>query len=147
MNPTKATAHRAGALYFVFMIAGIVGEFFFPKFVVSGDAAATARNITAAMLTYRISILMDFVTLIMFIVLVVALYKLLNGADKTHAMLMVLFVSIGVAIALANLLSKFAPLLLLGGAEYLSVFAKPQLDALSLASLKFHSSGSALALA
>ena len=147
MNSTKATARRAGVLYFLFAIVAIFGEFLLPAFVVPGDATATARNITAAELTYRIDILTGFVTLIIFIFLVVSLYNLLKDVDKTHAMLMVLLVSIGVAIALANLLNKFAPLVLLSGADYWSVFTKPQLDALTLGILRFHSSTATVAMA
>jgi hypothetical protein len=147
MGSTKATARQAGVLYFLFMIVAIFGEFVFPTFMVPGDAAATARNITAAELTYRIGILTGFVTLIIFIFLVVILYKLLKDVDKSQAMLMVLLVSIGVAIALANLLNKFAPLVLLSGADYLSVFTKPQLDALALGFLRFHSNGASAATA
>jgi uncharacterized protein DUF4386 len=141
MNSIKSTARRAGLLYLVFSIAAIFGEFFFPAFTVPGDATATARNIIAAELTYRISILTGFISLILFIFLVVSLYNLLKGVDKWHAMLMVLLVSVGVAIALANLLNKFAPLILLSGADYLSVFTKPQLDALALGFLRVHSNG------
>jgi hypothetical protein len=141
MNSTNGTARRAGVLYFLFAIVAIFGEFFFPTFMVPGDATATARNINAAELTYRIGILTGFVTLLLFVFLVVSLYNLLKEVDKRHAMLMVLLVSIGVAVALANLLHKFAPLVLLSGAEYLSVFTKPQLDALALGFLRLHSNG------
>ena len=141
MNSTKATARQAGVLYFLFAIVAIFGEFFFPAFIVPGDATATARNITSAELTYRIGILTGFATHIIFIFLVVSLYNLLKDIDKRHAMLMVLMVSIGVAIALANLLHRFAPLVLLSGADYLSVFNKPQLDALALGFLRLHSNG------
>jgi hypothetical protein len=142
MNPIKATAHRAGLLYFVFMILGIIGEFAMPAFMVPDDAAATARTIASADLTYRIDILLGFVTLVMFIFLVQLLYKLFQDVNKSQAMLMVLLVCVGVALALANLLTRFAPLLLLSGADYLSGFTKPQLDGLVLNALKFHSSGS-----
>ena len=47
MNPTKTTARRAGALYFLFMILAIYGEFLFPKFMVPGDPTATASRINA----------------------------------------------------------------------------------------------------
>ncbi len=147
MSSTKATARRAGVLYFLFMIVAIVGEFVIPAFMVPGDAAATARNITAAELTYRIDILTGFVTLIIFIFLVVSLYKLLKDVDKSHAMLMVLLVSIGVAFSIANLFNKFAPLVLLSGDDYLSVFTKPQLDALALSFLGFHSRAAMLSTA
>jgi hypothetical protein len=147
MNSTKAAARRAGALYFLFSIVAIIGEFFFPAFLVPGDATATARNIAAAELTYRLGILTGFVTLVLFIFLVVSLYKLLEDVDRSHAMLMVLLVSIGVAVSLANLLNKFAPLILLSGADSLSAFTKPQLDALALGFLRFHSSGGAVSTA
>ena len=42
VNATKTIARRAGALYFVFMLLGIYSEFLFPRFMVPGDAAATA---------------------------------------------------------------------------------------------------------
>ena len=141
VNSIKATAHRAGAIYFLFMIVAILGEFVLPSSVVPGDAAATARNIIDAGLSYRMGILTGFVTHLIFIFLVVNLYKLFRDVDRSQALLMVLLVSIGVAVALANLINKFAPLVLLGGADYLSVFTKPQLDALALGFLRLHSSG------
>ncbi len=140
MNSIKATARRAGALYFLFMIVGLVDMFGF-SFIVPGDATATARNIIAAELTYRIGILTDFVTLLLFIFLVVSLYNLLKGADKWYALLMVLLVSVGVTIGLVNILNKIAPLILLSRAGYLSVFTKPQLDALALSFLSLNSNG------
>jgi len=147
MNSIKASAHRAGVLYFLFMIVAIVREFLFPAFMVPGDAAATARNITAAEPTYRLGVLLGFVTLIMFIFLVVSLYKLFRDVDRWHAMLMVLLVSLGVAVSLANLINELAPLMLLGGADYLSAFTKPQLDALALGFLGLHGHGAVVATA
>jgi len=145
MDSIKATAHRVGALYFLFLIVGLVDMFGFSHFIVPGDATATARNIIAAEATYRIGILTDFVTLLIFIFLVVSLYKLLKGVDQWHAMLMVVLVSVGVTIGLANLLNKLAPLILLSGANYLSVFTKPQLDALALGFLNSNNNGNNVA--
>lgn len=147
MNPTKATARRAGALYFLFMIVAIYGEFFFPKFMVPGDPTATASRIAAADLTYRIGILIGLATHVIFIFLVVSLYRLLGDVDKSHAMLMVVLVSIGVAVAIGNMLNRFAPLVLLDGADYMSSFTKAQVDALALSSFRFRSSGAAVPMA
>ena len=147
MNSTKAAARQAGALYFLFSIVAIIREFFFPAFVVPGDATATARNIVAAEPTYRIAILTGFVTLIMFIFLVVLLYNLFKDVDKKHAMLMVSLVTVGVAVALANLFNELASLVLLSGDPYWSVFTKPQLDALALGFLRLHGSGAAVVTA
>lgn len=137
----QVAARQAGVLYLLFAIVSIFNEVFVPSFIVSGDATATARNITAAELTFRIGILSGFVTHIMFIVVVVSLYNLFKDVDKKYAMLMVVLVSVGVAIALANLLNKFAALILLSGADSLAAFTKPQLDALILGFLRLHSNG------
>ncbi len=95
MSAIKATARRAGALYFLLMIVGLVDMFGFSGFIVPGDATATARNIIAAELTYRIGMLTDCVTLLLFIFLVVSLYHLLKGVDKWHAPLLHLVASYG----------------------------------------------------
>jgi uncharacterized membrane protein YhaH (DUF805 family) len=147
MASIKATAHRAGLLYFLFMVLAIIQEFLFPTFMVANDATATARNITAAEPMYRLGVLLGFVTLVMFIFLVAILYKLFRDVDRSHAMVMVLLVVIGVSISLANLIHELAPLVLLGGADYLMVFTKPQLDALALGFLRLHSSGVVVATA
>jgi Domain of unknown function (DUF4386) len=147
MNSTKATARRAGVLYLLFSIVAIFGEFFFPAFMVPGDATATARNLTAAEPAYRIAILTGLVTNVLFLFVVLSLYDLLKDADRKHARLMVILVSVGVALSLANLINKFAPLILLSGADYLSVFTKPQLDALALGFLRLHSNGVTVATA
>jgi len=146
MSSPKATARQAGLLYLLFMVVAIFGEFFSPTFVVPGDAAATAVNITAAEFAYRFGILTGFVTLVLHLFVVERLYKLFRDIDTGQALLMVLLVTVGVAVALANLLAKFGPVGLLSGANYLSVFTKPQLEALALGFLRFHSGGSIVAV-
>jgi predicted transporter len=74
-----------------------------------------------------------------------SLYHLLKGVDERQAMLMVILVSVGVAIALANLINKMALLMLLSGADFVSVFTKPQLDALALSLLRLHGNGTTIA--
>jgi len=146
MESKKAIARRAGVVYFVFMILGIYGEFGFPSFLVSGDAASTAANIARSEFTYRAGILLGFVTHVVFIYLVVVLYQLLEDVDRGQALLMVLLVAIGVAVALSNMLSRFAPLTILNGADSLAAFSKPQLDALALNSIQFRRAGAVVPL-
>ena len=147
MTPTKASARRAGALYLLFALVAIFAQYFLPAFTVAGDAAATARNISTGESAYRIAILTGFVTHLLFIFLVVSLYNLFRDVDRWHATLMVVFVAVGIAIALANLVNKMAPLVLLSGADFLSPFSKPQLDALSMVFLRLHSTGVTIAMA
>ena len=145
MSSTQATARRAGALYLLFMIVGLIDMFGFTGFLVAGDATATALSISAHQLSYRVGMLTDLVALLLFIVLVVSLYRLFEGVDPWHAVLMVILVSVGVAVGLANLLTKIAPLILLSGADYLSVFSRPQIDALVLGALSLNSEGNTVA--
>lgn len=145
MPSLNSDARRAGALYFLFLIVGLFDMLGFAGFMVPGDATATARNIVASEGTFRIGILTDFVTLLLFLLLVVSLYHLLKSVDRWHATLMVLLVSVGVAIGCVNLLSKIGPLLVLHGPAYSSVLSKPQLDALVLGCLSLNSSGNDVA--
>jgi hypothetical protein len=147
MDTRNATARRAGVLYFLFMIVAIVGEFLMPTFTVPGDAAATARNIITGEFMYRIDILLGLGTLVLFLFLVVNLYQLLRDADRGHATLMVVLVSVGVAVSLANMLARLAPLVLLRGADDLSAFNGPQREALALGFLRFHAAGAAVSTA
>ncbi len=147
MNSTKATARQAGVLYLLLGIAAFNIIYVPAAFIVPGDATATARNITAAELTYRIGILSGLVSSIIFIFLVLSLYNLLKDVDRKHARLMVILGSVGAAIGLANLLNQIAPLILLSGADFLSVFTKPQLDALALGFLRLRSNGTQVEMA
>ena len=145
MRSLKATAHRAGALYFLFLIVGLFDMLGFTGFLVPGDATSTARNVLASEGFFRIGILTDFVTLLLFLFLVVSLYHLLSSVDRWHATLMVLLVTVGVTIGCINLLFKIAPLVVLHGPAYSSVLSKPQLDALVLGFLSLNSSGNDIA--
>jgi hypothetical protein len=144
VDSTRATARRAGVLYFIFMIVAIVGEFIIPAFMVPGDPAATARNITTRELLYRVDILMGFLALLLFIFLVATLYQLFREVSRSQALIMVLLVAVGVAVSLANLLLKFAPLVLLAGPDNLTALPRPQLEALAVACLRLHGSGTAI---
>lgn len=147
MSSRQATARQAGVTYFLFMVVSIIDQFFFPKILVPGDAAATAANLAAGELTYRLGIVLGLAVHVVFLFLVVLLYRLFKDVDETQAMLMVVLVSVGVAVALANMLNRFAPLLLLGDAEYLSVFTRPQLEALAMEAIRFRGSGAAVPMA
>jgi hypothetical protein len=131
------------------MIVAIVEQFLFPRFMVAGDAAATAANIAAAETTYRAGIVLGLATHVIFILVVVALYVLLKEVNEGQALLMVLLVSVGVAVALSNMVYRFAPLVLLdgGAADYLSVFSMPQRQALALETLRLRGSGNAIPMA
>ncbi len=145
MSTLKWDARRAGALYFLFLVVGLFDMLGFSRFLVPGDATATARNIASAEGYFRVGILTDLVTLLIFLPLVTSLYHLLRAVDRWHATLMVLLVSVGVTIGCVNLLTKLGALVLLQGATFSSVLTRPQLDAFVLGCLSLNSSGNDVA--
>lgn len=147
MDTLKSEARKAGWLYFVFALWAIANNFFVSTgFFVPGDAAATAHNIQTRESGFRIGILFSFVELLLFVVVVVFLYALFERVDKRLSLLMLSFVTLGVAVSLSNLVLKASPLHYLGGAAYLEAFSRPQLEALSQVSLNLRGSGNHLAM-
>lgn len=111
------------------------------KLIVWGDAAITASNIMASDMLFRFGIVSGLITQILFILLPLVLYKLLKPVNRNHALLMVVLAMIGIPIAMLNLLNECAALQLLGGADYLKVFEKEQLQAQMMLFLDLYSYG------
>jgi hypothetical protein len=148
MGSIKTKARQAGVLYVLLAVTGYFNDVYVPgAFIVAGDATTTARNITTAPLIYRLGILSGLASNIIFLCLGFSLYNLLRDVDRKEARLMMILVSAGAAVALANLFNQMAPLVLLSGADFLSVFTKPQLDALALAFLRLRNNGTYVAMA
>jgi hypothetical protein len=146
MNSTKKTARIAGALYLLSGVTAGVPLIYVPStLIVDGNAAATANNILASEKLFRAAMVSELIGGILLIFLVRLLYRLLNGVDKTQASLMVTLVLISVPITFLNVLNEIAALILMRGADFLSVFAKPQRDALAMLFLGFHGDGVSLA--
>jgi hypothetical protein len=142
MKSVKATGRLAGILYVVMGLLGWFSLMYIPDvFVVRGDAAATARNIVNGESLYRLGILSQIMSQTIFIFLVLLLYDLFKHVDRKQAGLMVVLVAVSVAFEFVNCLNLIAPLLLLSGAEYLTVFTNAQLDALALTFLRLRNSG------
>jgi hypothetical protein len=70
-----------------------------------------------------------------------ALYDLLKGVNRRHASLMVTLIVVSVPIAFLNELNSIAALVLVRGADFLSIFDKPQRDALAMLFLRLHGQG------
>jgi hypothetical protein len=70
-----------------------------------------------------------------------ALYDLLKGVNRRHASLMVTLIVVSIPIAFVNELNSIAALILVRGADFLSVVEKPQRDALAMLFLNLHGHG------
>lgn len=142
MNSTKKTARIAGFLYLLLALTGAFSILYVPStLVVFGDAAATAERIASSQLLFRAGILSGIVSHVIFVLLVLVLYHLLREISRKQAMLMVTLVVISVATGFVNTINQLGALIALSGADFLSAFEEPELDALAYLFMRLHSHG------
>jgi hypothetical protein len=146
MVSIQRTARLAGFLYVLTIPLSVFGFFYVPsRLIVPGDAAATATNIMASEGLFRSGIVSWLIAQTIFVVLPLVLYKLLNPVNKTHALLMVIFILLAIPIAFINEVNNLAVLLLLSGADYLKLFQVDQLRAQVMFLLDLHGQGIGIA--
>ncbi len=140
-------ARVGGVLYLILILAGMVGVIFVRgKLIVGGDPTATANNIMASPLLWRIGIAGDLIMHVCDVPLMLVFFVLLRPVNKSLALLAVLFNLVQTAVLVANKLNLLAALFLLGNAEYLKAFEPHQLYALAYLSIKLHDYGFGLGL-
>lgn len=142
MVSKRKTARIAGVLYVLLALTGVFSLIYVPTtLVVFGDATATAENIMSSELLFRSGILSGLVSNVIFVFLVLVLYRLLIEIGHNQAMLMVTLVVISVATGFANTINQLGALIALSGADFLSVFEKPELDAVAYLFIRLNSWG------
>jgi hypothetical protein len=135
-------ARVGGWLYLIVIVVGIFAEFFVrAKLIVSDDAAATAHSIMASESLWRLGFAFDLIGGALYIAITLILYVLLKPVDKNLSLLAAFFSLVGCAVGAVVALGHYAPLLILGGADYLKAFDPHQLQALARLSLKLHGYG------
>src|SRR6266852_5520495 len=146
MSP-RTKARMAGGFYLVTILTGVFTQQFISHLVVSGDAAATAANILSHESVFRLGFAVYLVELACQITITTLMYDLLKPVSRSGSLLSAIFGLVGCTVKILSRLFFFAPLLVLGGAHYLSVFSAEQLHALALLFLKVNDHGAAIALA
>jgi hypothetical protein len=145
MDPKKNDARTAGWLYLMMGITGAFGLMYVPaRIVVHGDAAATATNIINSEFLFRLGIAGNLLCQVIFVFLVLALYRLLNGVSKENARLMVALVLVSVPVAFLNMLNQVAALVILKEPVYLQVFEPARLHAFSMFFINLYEQGIAI---
>ncbi|HJW45565.1 MAG TPA: DUF4386 domain-containing protein, partial [Lysobacter sp.] len=116
---SKRIARTAGLLYLIVVVTGVFSLLYVPsQITVQGDASATVRNIVASESLFRLGIVAGLVCYTAFLLLPLALYRLLAPFGKSAAVLMVAFAVVSIPISFVNLLNKLDILSLLSGADY-----------------------------
>ncbi len=142
MNSTRNPGRFAGLLYVLVSIPGVFALLYVPnKLIVHGNATATATNIAAHETLFRLGIAAQLISQILFMWVALALYDLLKRVNPRHASLMLTLIVVSIPIALLNELNAIAALVLVRGTDFLSIFDKPQRDALAMLFLNVHGHG------
>lgn len=146
MDSIRKQARTAGLLYFLLAITAPIGLEYVPgKIIVSGDAAATADRLRTLEGLVRLGIWSELFHQIIGIFLVLALYRLFKAVSEKHSVLMVVLSLLPIPIVLINVVHEIAALILVGGAKWLSVFDKDQIDALAYLFVRLHRQGIVIA--
>ena len=130
MNTTEKIARFSGFAYLANILTGVFAQYVRSTLIVPGDAAATAGNIMASELLFRLGFMSDLIMVAAYLMMGLFFYMLLRPVNQNVALLMLMLNLAGVPMLGINTLNEFAPLLLLNGASYLQAFPAAQLQAL-----------------
>jgi hypothetical protein len=134
MNSTHNPGRVAGLWYLFLSVIGPLRLIYIPsKLFVDGNAPATVNNIAAHQWLFRFGIVSDLVCGVILIFLVLAFYRLFKDVNQNLAVLVVIFGGVMPAIInFVGVVSDAGALMVVRGGDFLSVFDKPQRDALAM---------------
>jgi hypothetical protein len=143
----RLKARITGALYLLTILTGIFSAGYVSgKLVVNGDAAATAANILAHRGLFQLGFAVYLIEMACQVAITALFYDLLKPAGGSVSLVAAFLGLAGSVIKTFSRLFFIAPLFILGGAHYLSVFSTEQLQALALLFLKLNGYGAGIAL-
>jgi len=146
MTSVKNPGRFAGLVYLLVSIPGVFALIYVPhKLIVHGNATATAANIMASETLFRAGIACNLICEIFFVGVAFLLYDLLKSVNRRQALFMFWLIAISLPIALLNELNSIAALILVREPAFLSVFDKPQREAMAMLFLNLHSQGFGIA--
>jgi hypothetical protein len=144
----RLKARIAGVLSLLTILTGVFAEMYVSgRLVVDGDAAATAANILTHKSWFQLGFTVYLVEMACQIAMTALFYDLLKPAGRSVSLVAAFLGLAGCVIKTFSRLFFIAPLFILGGAHYLSVFSLEQLRALALLFLKVNDHGAGIALA
>ena len=143
IEPEQRTAAKVvGFVYLIAMATSMFAELYARgPLIVRGDAVQTAINIAASERLFRISTVIHLITFASDAMVGVALYVILKRINRGLALLAAAWRLADCAILAVIMLSDFAVLRLLSGADYLRAFDTPQLQALARLCISVQAAG------
>src|SRR5437762_14053839 len=129
----RSVARITGVLYLLTMLTGLFAQGFVSnRLVVFGDASTTATNILTHKSLFQLGFTVYLIEMACQIAMTALFYDLLKPAGRSVSLLAAFLGLAGCVIKTISRVFYIAPLFVLGGANYLSVFSAAQLLALAL---------------
>jgi uncharacterized protein DUF4386 len=143
----RLKARITGGFYLLTILTGIFAQGFVSgTLVADGDAAATAANILTHKSLFQLGFAVYLIEMACQIAMTALFYDLLKPAGRSVSLVAAFLGLTGCVIKTFSRVFFIAPLFVLGGGHYLSVFSAEQLQALALLFLKVNDRGAAVAL-
>ncbi len=139
-------ARVVGFSYLFALVPAVFAEFYVLGRLVSDNAIVTAQNIVAHERLFRLGLASNLLVFAVDVVLVTALYVVLERVNRRLALLATFFRLIETTILIVAVLNDFYVLRLLSGASYLATVNSDQLAALARLSIGMHGSTYSIAL-
>jgi Domain of unknown function (DUF4386) len=144
----RVKARITGVFYLLTILTGIFAQGFVSgRLVIYGDARATATNILTHKSLFELGFTVYLIEMACQIAITALFYDLLKPAGRSVSLVAAFLGLAGCVIKTFSRLFYVAPLFILGGERYLSVFSSEQLQALALLFLKVNDRGAGIALA
>jgi hypothetical protein len=140
MRALRNPGRVVGLWYLTLVLTGPLTLLYIPdKLFVLNDGAATAANIAAHQGLFKAGMLADLLGSVILIFLVFAFYRLFKEVDRELAVWLVISGGIMPAtLMLVNFVNSAGALTVAQNPDFLSVFDKPQRDALVLLFVRLH---------
>jgi len=139
-------ARLAGAFYLLTFITGFFSLFAAGRFIVSGDAAATATNILANEASFRWGLTANLLATVCHVGVTALFYELFKPVNRSVSLLAAFASLVGCAVGGLSSLFQLPPLAMLGGAASMSAFKMDQLQELAFVFLKLNAQTTILSL-
>jgi hypothetical protein len=137
----RPRARTTSVVYLFYFLTAVSSVLFLKGLVVSGDAAATANNILAHQPLFRLGLATGLIATACYVAVTALFYDLFKPVNRSLSLLAAFFSLVGCAILAFASVFQLAPLVVLRGGQYLSVFKEEQLRALASLFLELYGLG------
>jgi hypothetical protein len=117
----RPRARITSVLYLLYFLAAVAELVLLKGLIVNGDPASTANNILAHQPLFRLGLATGLIATACYVAVTALFYDLFKPVNRNLSLLAAFFSLVGCAILAFASLFQLAPLVVLGGGQYLSV--------------------------